>query len=142
MKQAQRFQRSIMIAPQSLASNTTTTARLDLAGSDYATIEIAFGAELNTNATGPAIQLLESDDTVVTNFATFNASFNRSAIDCTSTRIDVYHIDPKPRKRYLRLTVTTPNSSNDVVVCGVIANLLKENAPTSTSDMGTVAVIG
>lgn len=142
MKAAQLFERDILIAPQSLASNTTTTARLDIAGSDYVTLEIAFGAELNTNATGPAIQLLESDDTVVTNFATFNASFNRSAIDCTASRVDVYHIDPKPRKRYLRLTVTTPNSSNDVVICGVISNLLKDNAPTSTAVMGDAVVIG
>lgn len=142
MKYAQLFERDILIAPQSLASNTTTTARLDMAGSDYVTLEIVFGAELNTNATGPAITLKESDDTVVTNFTTFNASFNRSAIDCTSARIDTYHLSTEARKRYLRIEVTTPNSSNDVVIGGVIANLLKENSPTSTAVMGDACVIG
>lgn len=140
MKQAQRFERDIMISPRSLASNTTTTASLDLAGADYATIEIAFAAELNTNATGPSITLEEGD--AVTSVATFNANFNRTAEDCTAAKVLVYHIDPKPRKRYLKLSITTPNSSNDVILCGVVSNLLKENAPTSTAAMGDVVVIG
>ena len=142
MEYAQLFERDILIGMQSLASNTTTTARLDIAGSEYVTLEIAFGAELNTNATGPAISLKESDDTVVTNFATFNASFNRTAEDCTASKVVAYHIDPKPRKRYLRLELTTPNSTNDVVIGGCIYNLLKDSSPTSTAVMGDVCVIG
>ena len=140
MKQTQRIERDILISPRSLASNTTTTASLDLAGADYATIEIAFAAELNTNATGPSITLEEGD--AISSVATFNASFNRTAEDCTAAKVMVYHIDPKPRKRYLKLSITTPNSSNDVILCGVVSNLLKENAPTSTAAMGDVVVIG
>lgn len=142
MIQSQVVVRDILIAPQSCAANSTTTARLDLAGSDYCTIEIALGQELNTNATGPTIQLSESDDTVVTNFATFNASFNRSAEDCTASKVVVYHLDTKPRKRYLRLSLTMPNSTNDVLVAGALSNLYRQISPIGTSDQGDVVVIG
>jgi len=142
MYSAQNVTRSIMIAPRSCASNTTTTANLDCAGADYATISIALAAELNTNATGPTISLLEADDTNATSFATFNSSFERSAEDCTNAKVVVYHVNRKTRKRYLRLSFTTPNSSNDVILMGVVAHLEKEILPTSTTGQGDVVVIG
>jgi hypothetical protein len=140
MKQSQVLHSSIAIAPQSLASNTTTTARIDCAGADYVTLRIQFGAKLNTNATGPTIALTASDDTVVTNFATFNASFARSAEDCTSAKVVTYHVQPP--KRYLRVALTTPNSSNDVISACVLAELVKEISPIGTTGQGDVVVIG
>ena len=140
MKAAQLVVRDIAIAPKSCASNTTSTARI--AGADYVTLEIAFAAELNTNATGPSITLKEADDTEATSFATFNTAFNRTAEDCTAAKLVVYHIDTKPRKRYLLLDITTPNSSNDVILAGVTSNLLKEISPIGTTDQGDVVVIG
>lgn len=140
MIQSQLVNRAIMIAPKSCASNTTTTASLDLAGSDYATIEIAFAAELNTNATGPSITLEEGD--AISSVATFNASFNRTAHDCTAANVLVYHIDAKPRKRYLKLSVSTPNSSNDVILASVTSNLYKQISPIGTTGQGDVVVIG
>jgi len=142
MKSAQNVVRDIAIAPKSLASNTTTTCRIDCAGADYVTLEIAFAAELNTNATGPSITLKEANDTEATSLATFNASFNRTAEDCTSAKVVVYHIDTKPRKRYLVLDLTTPNSSNDVILASVVSNLHKEISPIGTTDQGDVVVIG
>jgi len=140
MIQSQLVNRAILIAPKSCASNTTTTASLDLAGADYATIEIAFAAELNTNATGPTITLEEGD--AVSSVATFNASFNKTAYDCTAANVLVYHIDCKPRKRYLKLSITTPNSSNDVILAGALSNLSKQISPIGTTDQGSVVVIG
>lgn len=142
MNYAQNVTRSILIAPKSCASNTTTTANLDCKGGDYATIEIALAAELNTNATGPTISLLEANDTEATSFATFNASFERTGEDCTSAKVVVYHVQLKARKRYLRLSFTTPNSSNDVILMSAVANLEKEILPTSTTGQGDVVVIG
>jgi hypothetical protein len=142
MKAAQLVVRDIVISPRSLASNTTTTARIDCAGANYVTLEIAFAAELNTNATGPSITLKESDTTEATSFATFNASFNRTAEDCTATKVVVYHVDNKPRKRYLLIDLTTPNSSNDVILASVVSNLYKEILPIGTTDQGDVVVIG
>lgn len=140
MIQAQNVSRAILVAPKSCASNTTTTANLDLAGSDYATIEIAFAAELNTNATGPTITLEEGDST--SSVATFNAAFNKTAYDCTAANVLVYHIDCKPRKRYLKLSITTPNSSNDVILASVVSNLSKQILPIGTTGQGDVVVIG
>lgn len=140
MIQAQNVSRAILVAPKSCASNTTTTANLDLAGSDYATIEIAFAAELNTNATGPTITLEEGDST--SSVATFNAAFNKTAYDCTAANVLVYHIDTKPRKRYLKLSITTPNSSNDVILASVVSNLYKQILPIGTTGQGDVVVIG
>lgn len=140
MIQAQNVSRAILVAPKSCASNTTTTANLDLAGSDYATIEIAFAAELNTNATGPTITLEEGDST--SSVATFNAAFNKTAYDCTAANVLVYHIDCKPRKRYLKLSITTPNSSNDVILASVVSNLHKQILPIGTTGQGDVVVIG
>ena len=140
MIQAQNVSRAILVAPKSCASNTTTTANLDLAGSDYATIEISFAAELNTNATGPTITLEEGDST--SSVATFNAAFNRTAYDCTAANVLVYHIDTKPRKRYLKLSITTPNSSNDVILASVVSNLYKQILPIGTTGQGDVVVIG
>jgi hypothetical protein len=137
---SQLVSRAIMVAPKSCASNTTTTASLDLAGSDYATIEIAFAAELNTNATGPTITLEEGD--AVSSVATFNADFNKTAYDCTAANLLVYHVNCKARKRYLKLSITTPNSSNDVILAGVTSNLYKELAPIGTTGQGSVVVIG
>lgn len=141
MNYAQNVTRSILIAPKSCASNTTTTANLDCAGADYATIEILLAAELNTNATGPTISLLEADDTNATSFATFSATFERTAEDCTASKVVVYHVQRKARKRYLRLSFTTPNSSNDVILMGAVANLEKEILPTAASGQGDVVVI-
>lgn len=140
MIQAQNVSRAILVAPKSCASNTTTTANLDLAGSDYATIEIAFATELNTNATGPTITLEEGDST--SSVATFNAAFNKTAYDCTAANVLVYHIDCKPRKRYLKLSITTPNSSNDVILASVVSNLYKQILPIGTTGQGDVVVIG
>lgn len=140
MKVAQSVNRSIAIAPKSLASNTTTTCSIDCAGADYATIEIAFAAELNTNATGPSITLEEGD--AISSVATFNASFNRTAEDCTSAKLVVYHLDLKGRKRYLKLSLSTPNSSNDVILAGANAVLSKEIGPIGTTGQGDVVVIG
>lgn len=141
MNYAQNVTRSILIAPKSCASNTTTTANLDCAGADYATIEIPLAAELNTNATGPTISLLEADNTNATSFATFSATFERTAEDCTAAKLVVYHVQLKARKRYLRLSFTTPNSSNDVILMGAVANLEKEILPTAASGQGDVVVI-
>ena len=105
-----------------------------------------FAAELNTNAVGPTISLLESDDTVVTNFATFDSDFERSSEDLTSAKIIKYHVDRRGKKRYLRLSVTTATTTNDNVTVGGAAELSNGSLlPASTSDMvesGSVCIIG
>lgn len=134
MKDSQAKTYSVMLAPVAGAT-TVRTANLDCQGADYATINVVLGAELNTNSTNVAIQLSESDDTVVTNFATFNADFNRT-VDNTSAVVAVNHIDLRPRKRYIRLTVTPDTTTNGAVLSSAVACLDKElrDAKASSGD--------
>lgn len=138
MKDLQAKTYSVMLAPTA-AATAVRTANLDCQGADYATIVVPLGAELNTNATGVAVQLSESDDTVATNFATFNASFNRT-VDNTTGTIAVSHVDLRARKRYLRLTVTPATTTNDVVISSAFAILDKEIKDATSSSAPNVVV--
>lgn len=123
-----------------VTNNATQTANLDTRGADWATIRIAFKAEVNTNAVGPTISLLESNDTVVTNFATIVA--DRTNEDCTAARNVRYDVDLRGRKRYLRLAVTAPTATNDHTVVSAIATLSrKEKTPEAHAELAEVAVV-
>lgn len=134
---------SLLVAPQAMTNSATVTANLDTAGAAYATIRIALASEINTNAVGPTISLLESDDTVVTNFATFDSDFERSAEDLTAAKEITYGVDMRGRKRYLRLSVTTATATNDNVTFSAIATLgRKTEGPAGTASSGDVVVYG
>lgn len=140
MKYLQSTVRSLLLAPVT-AATTARTANLDTSGADYASIVIALGQEANTNSTGTAIQLSESDDTVATNFATFNADYNftqesTSAIDVT------LNVDLKARKRYLRLTLTPDTTTNGAVLSCAVAELDKEIRNSDNDDNGSTVVVG
>jgi len=139
MIQAQTFKRTLMVTPRAMTNSATVTANLDCIGADYATIVVALKSEINTNAVGPTISLLASDDTTVTNFATVVA--DRTAEAFVNGKQIVYQIDRRSstsgrNKRYLRISVTTATATNDDITVGVIGELsrLKE-MPGSTSEM-------
>ena len=138
MKHLQAKTYDVLLAPGA-AATAVRTANLDTLGADYATIEVVLGAELNTNSTNVAMTLSESDDTVVTNFATFNASFNRT-IDNTGAVVAVNHIDLIGRKRYIRLTVTPDTTTNGVVLTSAVAVLDKEVRDVKASSGDDVVV--
>jgi len=143
---------TVLIAPTALAAAGGTaalTASWDLVQVDgranYAEIRMAFCTESNTSAVGPTISLLECDNTVVTNHATFNSSFERSAEDLTAAKEVRYLVDCRSRKRYLRLTVTPgTTAANDKIHCTAIGTLYRTGVePGSTTDCGDdVVVIG
>lgn len=130
---------SLLIAPQAMTNSATVTANLDCQDASYATIRIALASEINTNAIGPTLSLLQSDDTVATNFATVVA--NRTAEDITSAKEVTYGIDLRGKKRYLRLSVTTATATNDNVTLAAIATLSRQRVnPAGTTDAGDVVV--
>lgn len=126
MNPAQAVTEHLLLAPASQTNSATRTANLDCRGAAYATIRMHFASEINTNAIGPAIVLRESDDTVATNFATFNADFSRTAEDITAAKQIVFRTDLRARKRYLRLSVTTETTTNDNVTMGASATLSRK----------------
>ncbi len=129
---------SLLIAPKAQTNSATTTANLDTSGAGYATIRVAFASELNTNAVGPTLVLSQSDDTVVTNFATIDT---QTATDLTAAKEILYGVDLRGKKRYLRLAVTTATATNDNITFSAVATLSDlEDAPTGTTSVADVAV--
>jgi hypothetical protein len=140
MIHAQKGTDSIVVAPQAMTNSATVTANLDTVGGDYASIRIALASEVNTNAVGPTLSVLTSDDTVVTNFATIVA--DRSAEDITAAKVVTYHVDTRKHKRYLRLSVTTATTTNDDVTVAAIGSISrKEVSPSTTGEMADAAVV-
>lgn len=130
---------SVLLAPAA-AATTARTANLDTAGAVSASITVTLSAEVNTNSTNVAVQLSESDDTVATNFATFNASFNRT-VDNTAACIAVNHLDLKARKRYIRLTVTPDTTTNGAVLSSAVA-ILDKSIRDAKASSGSDVVVG
>ena len=123
------------------AATAELTANLDTKDGHYATIRLFLSAEANTNSTNVAMTLKESDDTVVTNFATFDADFDRT-VDNTSAVVATSHVDLKGRKRYLRLTVTPDTTTNGTVGIAAGATLYKSVRSGTASDYGDDRVVG
>lgn len=132
MKRQQSAVYSVMLAPDA-SSTAARTANLDCKGADYASILLNVSAELNTNSTNVVLDLLESDDTVVTNFATFNSA-NSVTLDNTSAAVAAFHVDMEGRKRYLRLSVTPDTTTNGVVLVSAVSALDKEIKNSSNAD--------
>lgn len=146
MQHAQAKKIHMLLASASQTNSATRTANLDCAGAGYAQITMNFASEINTNAVGPTISLLEADDTNATSFATFSSDFERSAEDITAAKTIVYQVDLRGRKRYLRLSVTTATATNDNVTMGAVGELTRNAIePASESDMAgntnTVVVV-
>ncbi len=136
--QAQKGTFNAVVGSQSMTNSATVTANLDCRGASYASLVINLGSEINTNAIGPTISVLDSDDTVVTNFATITA--DRAAEDITTATLLVYHV--RPAKRFLRVSVTSETTTNDDVEVSVTGMLTRqEEAPESLTEMADAAVV-
>jgi len=135
MKKQQSAVYSVLLAPDASAT-TVRTANLDCQGADYASILLSVSAELNTNSTNVVCTLLESDDTVASNFATFNSA-NAVTVDNTSAAVHAWHVDLKARKRYLRVSATPDTTTNGVVLVSAVGQLEKEVKNASNSDNAT-----
>lgn len=138
MKDLQSKSYSQLLAPVT-AATTARTANLDTQGAHNALILVTLGAELNTNSTNVAIQLSESDTTVATNFATFDATFNRT-IDNTASVVAVNHLSLNGRKRYIRLTVTPDTTTNGAVLSSAVG-VLDKGSRDALSASGTSVVV-
>ena len=133
VSELQRIKSEVMLASQLVTDGATVTANLDCRGADYARIIVNLGAEETTNATTVTLSLLESDDTVVTNFATVTAN---ATPGLENAHQRVYHVDMRNRKRYLRLSFTAGTGTGSNAYVGAVADLyLQDEAPASTSDM-------
>ena len=138
MKYSQALVRSSLLAPVT-AATTARTATLDCKGADYASIVIHLGAEANTNNTNVLINLKEGDTTVVTNAATFNASYSITS-DNTAAAVQVLNVDLKGRKRYLQLTLTPDTTTNGAIITSAVAELTVEKMGANSANADQVVV--
>ena len=133
-----------LLAPQAMTNSATATANFDtidatFGAGNYATIRLHLASEINVNAVGPTISVLESADTEITNFATITA--DRATEEFVTGKSVVYFIDLRLRKRYLRLSVSTDTTTNDDVTV-FAEGLLTRNAqePISTTGVADAVV--
>lgn len=133
MHQGQNNKGFLLVSPRAKSSATTTTANFDTLGAASADIEFAFSSAINTNAVGPTISVLDSDDTTASNFVTVIA--NRTAESIVNAKLLRYSI-PRLRKRYLRVSITTPAATNDDCTITAIGHLYRlGEGPGSTTEL-------
>lgn len=123
-----------LLIPQSLAANSTVTAKADISDAGAAMLIVTFGTEANTNASGPTISVLEGDGT---NFTTVIA--NRATEDLTTGKFVVYEINRgnhrAPLGRFVKLSVTTPNATNETItLAAIIVEGQLAISPSATAD--------
>lgn len=106
--------------------------------SGWADITISLSPGLTTNAVAPTFSLQESDASG-SGFATVtaNKTLAITSTSATNSALQVYEIDMRGRKRYLKLTVTPGTvASDDAVSIHAIAAWRKlKVGPTSAADM-------
>jgi FlaG/FlaF family flagellin (archaellin) len=139
MKVAQLGTDSVLFTPTA-AATTARTAVLDCAGATYATIRVMLGVEVNTNSTNVVLSLAEADTDVASNYATFNASSNRT-VDNTTATIATTHVDLEGRKRYLKMTATPDTTTNGAVTVAMNATLYKNLITDSATMLGPAVAI-
>lgn len=139
MKYVSCQQVQLLIGPQASAT-TARSASLDTStyAADYITVLVPVNAEANTDSTNVILNVLHSDDTVVTN----HASLGTVLIDNTSANVGVAHINWIGKKKYLRVTATPDTTTNGaVVVGGIIAIVNPEIRGLSDAATGSVTRI-
>ncbi len=138
VKPLQSAVRSVVLAPAA-AATTARTASIDTAGADYASIVVVASAELNTNSTNVSLNLRESDTTVATTFATFDANF-ATVLDNTQAAVAVFNVDLKGRRRYLQIVVTPDTTTNGAVLTSCVSELVMERQGANASNADRVVV--
>jgi hypothetical protein len=107
-------------------------------GADYVKFIIPISAEANTNSAGVTLQVLHSDDTVVTN----HTSLGTALIDNTAAICAVVDVNMVGKKKNLRVTVTPDTTTNGAVLVGGIVAVIDPQTRGLTADTtGTVLTV-
>jgi hypothetical protein len=131
MRQLQSFRVETALAPQASAT-TARTASIDCAGADIVTIMVPVSAEANTNSTNVILDVLHSDDTVVTN----HVSLGTVLLDNTAAHTGVYNVNIQ--RRYLRVTATPDTTTNGAVIVGGIVAIKQVDVMPNAATTSTV----
>jgi hypothetical protein len=138
-----KLKSTVMLVPATVTSGATATANLDCIGEGSVDVIVSLGALAGAGVAPASIKILESDDTVVTNFAEITAlSTGAAAVGASeSVRFFVDRSNGN-RKRYLRLAVTpgTASTNSNLPVSAIAFFDRSDNDPASTSGYGSNVV--
>lgn len=136
MRPLSAIRAELPLAPQASAT-TARTAAIDTQGvGNSVLLLIPVTAEANTNSTNVIIDVLHSDDTVVTN----HVSLGTNLLDNTAAVIQPVFVNMTGRKRYLRVTATPDTTTNGAVLVGGII-VVKDVDVTPSVSTTAAAVI-
>ena len=143
MNNQKKLKSTVMLVPATVTSGATATANLDCIGEGSVEVIVSLGALAGAGVAPASIKMLESDDTVVTNFAEITAlSTGAAAVGASeSVRFFVDRSNGN-RKRYLRLAVTpgTASTNSNLPVSAIAFFDRSDNDPASTSGYGSNVV--
>ena len=132
MIHAQTVGCSVMIAPQSVATNATATGHIDTKGADYLSVNFLLNSAAAASSNPAVLKLGESDDTVVTNFADISGAvgdtdFTVPDADTSSAQIVRLNVALQGRKRYIMAYITTAGAAQ---ICSAIGELSRADDST------------
>ena len=134
-REAQKGVDYIMFSPQLVTDAATISARVDTSGASHCTIRVNLGVEQSGSASATVLSLLESDDTVVSNFATITTNL---APDCETAHIVRYEVAcGAGRKRWLRLlwTAATQGGAGDINISSIATLHRNAQAPATLASL-------
>lgn len=130
----------VAIKPQSVTSGATASGYVDCLGYHEAAVDVALDSQSSTTSNPSVLKLMESDDTVVTNFAAIAAftgdgvgGFTIPPAGAAATVVRL-NVDLRRRKRYLKVFVSPDGATqmvSAVVTLGKAANSTAARAAMS-----------
>jgi len=123
MNATQSCEYTLMLGPAT-AATTVRTAQIDLSNTEYATIVVTAGAELNTNSTNVTLTVAHGDGTTYTTLST-------ATLDNTAATKQEFHVEPMGRGKYLKLTITPDSTTNGPVITTAHAIATKNSVGAS-----------
>ncbi len=137
------------IAVSSTTNGATATGNIDRLGYDYCRISVISDSAVVSNLP-TTLKVSECDTTVVSNFVDITAfvgggtgGFTIPALPTAATSITkpwaVFNIDCRPRKRYLKVSIT-PITTNILTVQAELSRA--ETTPSTTNQATGVVVSG
>ncbi len=136
---AQHPKQSIFFHKTAVATNADSTARVDTLGFDYLTLNLIIDSAAAVSSNPSTMDIQESDDTVVTNFATItggNGDTDFTIPAALTSLQQLYHfgIDLRGRKRYIRINGRTSGAAQ--LWSGIASLYRGDETPISAADMG------
>ena len=131
----------VAIKPQSVTSGATASGYVDCLGYHEAAVDVALDSQSSTTSNPSVLKIMESDDTVASNFAAITAftgdgvgGFTIPAASGTAPTIVRLNVDLRKRKRYLKVFVSPDGATQligAVVTLGKAANSTAARASMS-----------